>query len=179
MNISRIARGGFLFAALLPFSSIVISAPGLPKAGNGSNKVVTVMAMGDLHGTLVSHHAVLKNPDGSERESRDSGGLAKLKTIVDRVREDNPNNLLLSVGDLTHGSAEVLFTVGDAMMRPINAFGIDVFTPGNWDFGYGPAVFRGRFTPADAAIPANIAVMTGYLDCSGDPECHTGNGRNP
>ena len=54
--------------------------------------------------------------------------------------------LFYSRGDLTHGSAEAMFTVGDAMMIPMNAFGIDVYTPGNWDFGYGAAVFRNRFT---------------------------------
>ena len=89
---------------------------------------------------------------------------------------DNPDAVLLSTGDLTHGSAETLFTVGDAMMIPMNAFGIDVYTPGNWDFGYGAAVFRNRFVsntgPAfpKPPLPPNIQVMANYVGCSGIPD---------
>jgi len=64
-----------------------------------------------------------------------------------------------------------MFTVGDAMMIPINAFGIDVYTPGNWDFGYGAAVFRNRFTTfgPKPPIPVNIRTMSGYLGCGDVP----------
>jgi sulfur-oxidizing protein SoxB len=130
----------------------------------------TLIMMGDLHGTLVPHAAVLKDYDGNEVPVTRSGGLAKLKTVVDDIRADTGDEaVLLSCGDLTHGSAEVLFTVGNAMMPVMNAFGIDVFTPGNWDFGYGPAVFRHRFATAGPrpAVPANIRVMADSLDCSG------------
>ncbi|MGD2053205.1 MAG: 5'-nucleotidase C-terminal domain-containing protein, partial [Gammaproteobacteria bacterium] len=136
-------------------------------------KVVTLIEMGDLHGTLLPHPAVIKNPDGTERFSESSGGLAKLKTVIDQIRDDNPDSVLLSCGDLTHGSAETLFTVGDAMIKAMNEFDIDVFTPGNWDFGYGPAVFRHRFAskPPLPPIPPNIQVMAGYEDCTGSSNC--------
>jgi 2',3'-cyclic-nucleotide 2'-phosphodiesterase (5'-nucleotidase family) len=141
-------------------------------AGAGENRSVTLIEMGDLHGTLMPHAAVLKNPDGTERFSSSSGGLARLKTVVDDIRADNPDSILLSCGDLTHGSAEALFTVGDAMMKAMNEFDIDVFTPGNWDFGYGPAVFRHRFAskPPFPPVPPNIQVMAAYEDCS-DSDC--------
>ncbi len=137
-----------------------------------ARNVVTLIEMGDLHGTIVPHAAILKDPDGSEREVASSGGLARLKTVVDEIRKDNPEAVLLSAGDLTHGSAEAMFTVGDAMMIPMNAFGIDVFTPGNWDFGYGGAVFRNRFTNTGPkpTIPGNIRTMSGYLSCDDVPE---------
>jgi len=138
---------------------------------SASADVVTLIEMGDLHGTLVSHAAVLKNPDGTEREVASSGGLAKLKTVVDDIRDDNAEAVLLSTGDLTHGSAETMFTLGDAMMIPINAFGIDVYTPGNWDFAYGAAVFRNRFTSfgPKPTIPGNLRTMTGYIGCDDVP----------
>ena len=64
-----------------------------------------------------------------------------------------------------------MFTVGDAIMVPINAFGIDVYTPGNWDFGYGAAVFRNRFTTfgPKPTIPGNIRTMSGYISCDDIP----------
>jgi len=137
-------------------------------AAADKTRSVTLIEMGDLHGTLMPHAAVLKDPDGTERFSSSSGGLARLKTVVDDIRADNPDSILLSCGDLTHGSAEALFTVGDAMMKAMNEFDIDVFTPGNWDFGYGPAVFRHRFAskPPFPPVPPNIQVLAGYEDCS-------------
>lgn len=48
--------------------------------------------------------AIMKNTDGSEYEVASAGGLARLKTVVDDIREDNPYAILLSAGDLTHGS---------------------------------------------------------------------------
>ena len=138
---------------------------------SGDNEYITLIEMGDLHGTLVPHAAIMKNPDGSEYESASAGGLARLKTVVNDIRADNPEAVLLSVGDLTHGSAEAMFTVGDAMMIPMNAFGIDVYTPGNWDFGYGAAVFRNRFTTfgPKPTIPGNIRTMSGYIGCDDVP----------
>jgi S-sulfosulfanyl-L-cysteine sulfohydrolase len=137
---------------------------------NNDNRV-TLIEMGDLHGTLVSHQAVLKNTDGTEYNVEASGGLAKLKTVVNGIRTDNPDAVLLSVGDLTHGSAEAMFTVGDAMMVPMNAFGIDVYTPGNWDYGYGAAVFRDRFASGGPrpTLPGNIRTMSAYVGCGDIP----------
>ena len=144
-----------------------ISSPALAKNDN----IITLIEIGDLHGTLVPHAAIMKNPDGSEYEAASSGGLARLKTVVNTIRADNPEAVLLSAGDLTHGSAETMFTVGDAMMIPMNAFGIDVYTPGNWDFGYGAAVFRNRFTTfgPKPTIPGNIRTMSGYIGCDDVP----------
>ncbi len=149
----------------------------------GADSTLTIIQLQDLHGNLLPHAGVIQNPDGSERYVTQGGGVAKAKTLVDRIRLDNPNNLLLAVGDSTQGSAEVLFTVGDAIMPAMNAFGIDAFTPGNWDFGYGPAVFRQRFTPPGTPpgtapgalpypspkppLPANILVMADAFDGPG------------
>jgi sulfur-oxidizing protein SoxB len=151
----------------LALSVSVIAAPAMAD----DDGMVTLIEMGDLHGTLVPHAAIMKNPDGSEYEAASAGGLARLKTVVNDIRADNSEAVLLSTGDLTHGSAEAMFTVGDAMMIPMNAFGIDVYTPGNWDFGYGGAVFRNRFTNSGPkpTIPGNIRTMSGYISCDDVP----------
>ena len=173
MNIRTFMHSGCRLLVTVAVGLALTATPVLAKKQSG---VVTLIAMGDLHGTLVPHAAVLKNPDGTEREVANAGGLAKLKTVVDGIRAENPQSLLLSCGDLTHGSAETLFTVGDAMIKAMNSFDIDVFTPGNWDFGYGPAVFRNRFASfgPKPGIPPNIAVMAGYVDCS-DGSCTESN----
>ena len=51
-----------------------------------NNNIITLIEMGDLHGTLVPHAAIMKHPDGSEYEAASAGGLARLKTVVDDIR---------------------------------------------------------------------------------------------
>jgi len=115
----------------------------LSLAAVADDKTISLMQLSDVHGHIAPHAAILKNdvPDP------DSGGMAKLATLINQVREDNPENMLLVVGDTTHGSAEMLFSLGDAIMPMMNALEVDAFLPGNWDFGWGPRVYRQRFTP--------------------------------
>jgi 2',3'-cyclic-nucleotide 2'-phosphodiesterase (5'-nucleotidase family) len=105
-------------------------------------KNITLMQLGDVHGHMHEHTEIF--PDG--RIDANSGGIAKLTTLIKEVRADNPDSLLLAVGDTTHGSAEMLFSLGELIMPWLNSIGIDAFTPGNWDFGWGPRVYRQRFT---------------------------------
>jgi 2',3'-cyclic-nucleotide 2'-phosphodiesterase (5'-nucleotidase family) len=99
------------------------------------------MQFSDLHGKMVPHQEVFEG----ERHQNYSGGLTKMATAIKQVRADDPDALLLMLGDTTHGSAETLFTMGDSVMAGLNTLDIDVFTPGNWDFGHGPRAFRNRF----------------------------------
>ena len=132
-------------------------------------KVITLIQLSDVHGNLVPHAGILKTAGGGERYVTQGGGLAKNKTLIDRIRSENPNSLLLSVGDAVHGTPEVMFTVGDAIMPALNAMGIDAYTPGNWEFGYGPAVFRNRFASfgPKPPLPANLRVMADAYDGPG------------
>ncbi|KPJ91746.1 MAG: hypothetical protein AMJ53_10880 [Gammaproteobacteria bacterium SG8_11] len=130
--------------ALVTSSTIALS---LASSQALAAKGITLMQLGDVHGHMHSHAEIF--PDG--RIDTDSGGIAKLTTLINQVRADNPNSLLLAIGDTTHGSGEMTFSLGDLIMPWLNSIGIDAFTPGNWDFGYGPRVYRQRFTP-DTAI---------------------------
>jgi sulfur-oxidizing protein SoxB len=107
----------------------------------GLSSTITLMQFSDLHGKMVPHQEVFRG----ERYQEQSGGMAKMVTAINQVRADNANSLLLMLGDTTHGSAETLFSMGDSVMNGLNTMGIDVFTPGNWDFGHGPRAFRNRF----------------------------------
>ena len=111
----------------------------------GPPKTITLMQFSDLHGKMVPHQEEFEG----DRYQNYSGGLTKMATAIKQVREDDPDALLLMVGDTTHGSAETLFTMGDSVMNGLNTLDIDVFTPGNWDFGHGPRAFRNRFAGGD------------------------------
>lgn len=145
--------------------STMICAAGLPNAyaGNSraSSSTITLMQLSDVHGHIAPHAVIF--PDGTKDPN--AGGLAKLTTLIKQVRASNPNNLLLAVGDTTHGSAEMMFTLGDAIMPALNTLGIDAFTPGNWDFGWGPRVYRQRFTPnTSIELAPNNRTTVAWMD---------------
>jgi len=117
----------------------------------GKAKTITLMQFSDLHGKMVPHQEIFQGG----RAQTNSGGLAKMATAIGQVRADDPEALLLMVGDTTHGSAEALFTMGNSVMNAVNSLGVDVFTPGNWDFGHGPRAFRNRFAGANLPLPPN------------------------
>jgi sulfur-oxidizing protein SoxB len=135
----RTLAGGVAVALGLSFTS----STAIANHRGDDNKTITLIQLGDTHGHMHEHPEIF--PD--ERRDPEAGGLAKLTTLINEVRADNPDNLLLAVGDTTHGSAEMLFSAGELIMPWLNYIGIDAFTPGNWDFGWGPRIYRQRFTP--------------------------------
>jgi len=160
-------------------------------AAADAGRTISLLTLSDLHGHLAPHPAVFT--DG--RVETRAGGVAKLATLVRGIRRENPATLVMLVGDATHGSAETTFTLGDAIMPALNSLGIDVYLPGNWDFGWGPRVYRQRFT-ADTATPLSannrttLAWMDGRPDHEGQtcrrpgdavgyPECHVTKAKFP
>jgi len=155
-------------------------AGGYPDNGHHNRNTVTLMQFQDMHGHLAPHAEIFEDPAG-DRLDPNSGGIAKITTLIKQVRADNPDALLLAVGDTTHGSAETTFTLGDAIMPALNALGIDAFMPGNWDFGYGPRVYRQRFTPAMPPLAPNNRTTIAWMDGRPGHEgqtCNTPGGLN-
>jgi len=146
----------------------------------GPAKTITLMQFSDLHGKMVPHQEIFQG----DRAQNYSGGLTKMATAIKQVRADDPDALLLMVGDTTHGSAETLFTMGESVMAGINSLDIDAFTPGNWDFGHGPRAFRNRFAggaPNGNLLPLppnNRTTLTGIAGktCPGAPGTGPGTG---
>ena len=144
-----------------------------------ADQTISLMQLSDVHGHIAPHAVILQD----DVLDPNSGGIAKLATLIDEVRADNPDNLLLVVGDTTHGSAEMMFTLGDAIMPMLNTLDIDVFLSGNWDFGWGPRVYRQRFTPDTMTeLAANNRTTLAWMD--GKPgregqKCNQAGGRKP
>ncbi|KAI9292749.1 Metallo-dependent phosphatase, partial [Neoconidiobolus thromboides FSU 785] len=66
------------------------------------------------------------------------GGLARLKTAIDQLREKHPNNLLLDGGDEFQGTMYYTYYKGDITARAMNYLKYDVMTIGNHEFDNGP-----------------------------------------
>jgi len=93
---------------------------------------LTIIHTGDFHGHLIPRANV--RSDGSGRLE---GGLARIATKIKQIRHNSKHSLLLHTGDTIQGSAEALYTRGQALVDVVDMLGIDAFAPGNWDYVYG------------------------------------------
>ena len=143
MIISRLRK-----TALALGLSTLASVVALPSAFAGSGEV-TLIHIGDIHGHLVPRANVRSDTTG-----RMEGGLARMYTEVKKIRDDNKGRTLtINTGDTLQGSGEALFTRGQAMIDVLNLFKFDAYTPGNWDFLYGPDRFKETFIGTDSTPP--------------------------
>lgn len=110
---------------------------------SGRKNEITIIHVSDVHGHILPHDEDFLFSGNREN----AGGVAKLATGIKEIRErvGAENTLTFMVGDATHGGAEVLFTLGNAIMPVFNSLGIDAFVMGNWDFAYGTRVTRNRY----------------------------------
>ncbi|MCK7471151.1 MAG: metallophosphoesterase [Desulfomicrobium escambiense] len=116
----------------------------MANAGDGT---VSLIQLNDLHAHLAPHPDLIADPASpTGTHVGERGGLARTATLIKRLRAQNPANVLVNVGDTFHGGVEAMYTLGNAVVDPINALGVDVGVPGNWDFAYGPSVTRRRYT---------------------------------
>lgn len=110
---------------------------------------ITLIHLNDLHANLVPHLDRVRvvgaegEPSGVALEER--GGMARLATLIRRIRASHPDSLLMNIGDTYHGGVEALYTRGNAVAPALDALGIDIGVPGNWDFAYGALVTRLRY----------------------------------
>ena len=118
---------------LLSLLSAAASAPA------SETVTVTVLATTDTHGHLLPYDYFTK-----EKAAR---GLAAAATLVDEVRRETPNVLLLDGGDTIQGSPlesvhQAAVRDGrtrelDPMMLAMNAMGYDAMVVGNHEFNFG------------------------------------------
>jgi len=114
----------------------------------GGTGTVTLIHIGDVHGHLVSR------PDALGGADRRVGGLARVATVVERIRRSREGRtLLVNVGDALQGSAEALFTSGQAVIDAMAPLRIDAYVPGNWDYVYGIDRFVETFADRGSRRP--------------------------
>lgn len=143
-RLQRWQMGGV--AAILMIAAATGAARAEPKddandaAADKGGIQITMVQIGDIHGHLIPRPR-LRN-DGVDT---DEGGLARLYTRIQDIRAQNKNVMLFNTGDTIQGSAEALYTRGQAVVDVLDHFGIDGMAPGNWDYIYGKDRFLELF----------------------------------
>ncbi|WP_018866238.1 MULTISPECIES: thiosulfohydrolase SoxB [unclassified Thioalkalivibrio] len=64
------------------------------------------------------------------------GGFSHLSTLIQKLRAERPNSLLLDGGDTWQGSATSLWTNGQDMVDAQKLLGVDIMV-GHWEFTFG------------------------------------------
>ncbi len=136
---------------LAPLLTAMFATDVNASADPAPERTITFVELNDLHANLIGHKDLVRNADGSMSVDV-RGGMARMKTVINQIRSENSDTLLMNVGDTFHGGVEAFYSLGNAIADPLNAMGIDIGVPGNWDYYYTPAVTRARYGHVDKEI---------------------------
>lgn len=131
-------------AALLAGGCAKVAPPapvGPSVAGHtqGKERHVTFLQIADSHAQLETHPEYMP---GETPELQSMGGYARLKTAIDRERANAKGAVFVADGgDTFQGSGPAAWSEGEVVLGPLNALGLDVCVPGNWEVVYGPKRF--------------------------------------
>ena len=102
----------------------------------GKAQVLTLLHTADIHSQLDIHDEFFLENGKPVYKKR--GGFATLKTMINTLRDQNPNNtLVIDGGDCFQGSGIAALTEGKAIIPLMNNIGYDIMLPGNWEVVYG------------------------------------------
>jgi len=147
-----------LFA--LTMASVSTTFAGKRGGNHDDNRLeLTLIHMGDVHGHLIPRPHLRSDGNGELQ-----GGLARLYTKIEKIRENSDRSLLINTGDTIQGSAEALYTRGQALVDVINKFEVDYFAPGNWEFVYGTERFQELFAGPEPVAPWGALAANLYFD---------------
>ena len=118
-----------ILSAVIIFLLAMIGVLGA--AASSDTKKVDVMFLHDTHSHLNPFATV---EDG---ETQTLGGFAKIKTLINQQKNENPDTLLLDAGDFSMGTlVQVVYEEEASEIRMLGELGMDVTTLGNHEFDY-------------------------------------------
>lgn len=147
----KFRRFSAFFLALLLAVLCVLPVGAVAEGCTQETNVTTILFTHDLH----SHFLPQSTAEGGE-----SGGYARLKTVIDGERTMNPDALLVDGGDFSIGSLiQTLYTTQAAELRTMGAMGYDAVTIGNHEFDHKGTGFAEMLNSAKAAQQAAVELL--------------------
>src|SRR5437764_12795849 len=95
---------------------------------------ISILHTTDLHGHIL--------PTADYNGDPDFGGLARCAAQIRRWRRENPNSILIDVGDVYQGTEVSLRSKGELMIDLFNLLGYDAWIIGNHEFDWGIEAFQ-------------------------------------
>src|SRR6478609_8409490 len=118
-----------------------------------ADTVITILHTNDTHSQI--------DPLPANDANAGKGGVARRATLVKRVRNENPNTLLVDAGDVLQGTPYFNFYKGEVEYKAMSAIGYDVGTLGNHEFDNGVEAL------AAALKFANFDIVSANYDVKG------------
>ena len=147
----KFRRFSAFFLALLLAALCTVPAGAVTDDCTQETNVTTILFTHDLH----SHFLPQPTAEGGE-----SGGYARLKTVIDEKRAMNPAALLVDGGDFSIGSLiQTLYTTQAAELRTMGAMGYDAVTIGNHEFDHKGIGFGEMLNSAKTAQQAAVELL--------------------
>lgn len=96
-------------------------------------KQIDVLFTHDTHSHLDSFSTIVNG------EQKEVGGFAKIKTLINEKKKEDPDTLILDGGDFSMGTLiQTVYDTEAAELRMLGYLGYDVTTFGNHEFDYRP-----------------------------------------
>jgi sulfur-oxidizing protein SoxB len=103
---------------------------------NGRTGRFTILHTCDIHAQLHTHDEFFL--ENGRTVYRKRGGFGVLKTMIDKLRAENPGNtIVIDGGDCFQGGGVAALSEGHALVPLMDRIGYDLILPGNWEVIYG------------------------------------------
>jgi 2',3'-cyclic-nucleotide 2'-phosphodiesterase/3'-nucleotidase len=116
---------------------------------------ISILHTTDLHGHILPTFDYDGNPD--------RGGLARCATQIRRWQRENPNSILIDIGDVYQGTDVSLRNRGVLMVDLLNHLQYDAWVVGNHEFDWGMECFEHALQQSNMSVLAANMLMEGKL----------------
>ncbi|OBQ56532.1 metallophosphatase [Tamlana sp. s12] len=124
-------RRNFIQQASAGTALISLGGLGLQSFSTINNfKKITILHTNDVHSHIDTFPA-------DDPRNPNQGGVARRATLIESIRKENPNTLLLDAGDIFQGTPYFNYYGGELEFKLMSKLKYDVATIGNHDFDNG------------------------------------------
>lgn len=132
-------------APIALFLTLALFIPAAPISAEtaGTGKRLDLLFLHDTHSHLDSFITVQNGGTVTQ------GGFSRIKTLIDRAKEENPDTLVVDAGDFSMGTlVQTIFDSDAPELRMLGELGCEVTTLGNHEFDYRSAGLAGTLSAA-------------------------------
>ncbi len=149
------------FLKLAGQAGLISAVPTLASAAatlNPDTVCISILHTTDLHGHIL--------PTFDYDGIPDRGGLARCATQIRRWQRENPNSILVDVGDVYQGTDVSLRNKGALMIDLLNHLKYDAWVVGNHEFDWGVECFKSALQQSNMPVLAANMLMEGKSEFS-------------
>jgi 5'-nucleotidase len=126
LKIKIMKRRSFIQKSTVASAFLTLGGFSLQSFSESSTKHITILHTNDVHSHI--------DPFPSNHRYANKGGVARRATLVETIRKENPNTLLLDAGDIFQGTPYFNFYGGELEFKLMSLLKYDASTIGNHDF---------------------------------------------